>query len=151
METLCLKCVQKEPGQRYPGVDEVAAELDRFLKGQPIRARPIGAFARGLCWCRRKPALAAALAVVVTLAVVSSLVAVRMAIEREGRERELYRASIHLAERHFRPLLIARLEAHALVDAEARVLPGAHIGHLLLGDSVRLDGEYGSRLRLAGD
>jgi len=102
LETICLKCLQKEPAQRYPRADEVAAELDRFLNGQPIRARPIGAFARALRWCRRKPALAAALGVVVTLAVVSTMAAVQMAIEREGRSRELYRASIQLAERHLR-------------------------------------------------
>jgi tetratricopeptide (TPR) repeat protein len=59
LETLCLKCLQKEPSQRYASAGELSEELRRFLSQKPIRARPVSAFTHAWRWCRRNPAPAA--------------------------------------------------------------------------------------------
>jgi serine/threonine protein kinase/predicted Zn-dependent protease len=58
LETICLKCLEKEPGKRYASAEEVAEELRRFLAGESILARPAGPLRRCERWCRRNPLLA---------------------------------------------------------------------------------------------
>src|SRR5262249_44080328 len=63
LETICLKCLEKDPANRYATARELAEDLDRFLDSEPIRARPLGVVARlgRRLWKRRR--LVAALAV----------------------------------------------------------------------------------------
>ncbi len=70
LETKCLKCLEKSPPARYPTARALAEELDRFLKGEPIQARPAGAVRKAVSWARRHPGTLSALAAlaIVTLA-----------------------------------------------------------------------------------
>lgn len=67
LETICLKCLRKEPLARYATAAEVAQELERWLNGQSIRARPVSLPGRIWRWSRRQPALSAMVAAVVVL------------------------------------------------------------------------------------
>jgi serine/threonine protein kinase/WD40 repeat protein len=66
LETICLKCLEKEPRNRYATAEELAEELGRFRQRRPIKARPIGRVQRFWRWCRRNP-LDAALSVAVAV------------------------------------------------------------------------------------
>jgi WD40 repeat protein len=64
LEAICLKCLEKSPGRRYASAAALADDLQRFLADRPTRARPVGAYAKTVRWCRRRPAVAALLAVI---------------------------------------------------------------------------------------
>lgn len=74
LQTICSKCLEKSPDKRYSTARELEEDLERFLNGEPISARPVSRVERGLRWAKRKP-LAAALviAVVVMVALLTGL------------------------------------------------------------------------------
>jgi serine/threonine-protein kinase len=65
LETICLKCLEKDPSRRYESAAAMADDVRRFLDGRPIAARPVGAVGRSLRWARRNRMLAAVSAALV--------------------------------------------------------------------------------------
>jgi tetratricopeptide (TPR) repeat protein len=100
LETICLKCLQRETGRRYVSAEELADDLKRFLNREPIKARPAGRVERLVMWARRRPAAAGL--VVVSILALATLAAVgfwshlriRAARDRAERRSELARAAI---------------------------------------------------------
>jgi eukaryotic-like serine/threonine-protein kinase len=68
VETICLKAIQKDPDRRYANCQALADDLQRYLDGVPIVARPVSRTERVWRWCRRNPALAGMIASVAVLA-----------------------------------------------------------------------------------
>jgi WD40 repeat protein len=84
LETVCLKCLQKEPHRRYASAQELADDLGRFLNGEPVRARPVGPVGRLARWARRNPRLAGAVTVAVLALVLTAAGAVAFAVSENG-------------------------------------------------------------------
>ncbi len=86
LQTICLKCLEKDPRRRYRTAEEVADDLRRFLERKPIQARPASAVERALKWARRRPAVAALLVVcTMAFALVSWQLSVVVRADRETR------------------------------------------------------------------
>jgi tetratricopeptide (TPR) repeat protein/predicted Ser/Thr protein kinase len=99
LETICLKCLERDPGRRYPSAAALADDLHHFLAGECIRARPVSRGVRLLRWCRRRPLAAGLLAATLLLAGACLAGAVLVAVkdrqalvaEKKAQEAELQR------------------------------------------------------------
>jgi WD40 repeat protein len=100
LQTICLKCLQKEPGRRYLTAQELADDLARFLAHEPICARPVFALEKMLMWAKRRPAFATlilALHLVLLLGIIGVLWQWRRAEGSARGEREQRRVAEEFA------------------------------------------------------
>jgi tetratricopeptide (TPR) repeat protein len=133
LETVCLKCLQKSPGHRYPAARDVATDLDLFLAGRPILARPVGLAQRTSRWCRRNR-LAAALIGLVVLTAVAGGALVGWQWSRAEREADTARRERDTADAERR-----RAEAHLTRATDAVDFIGRRIAEERLADVPHAD------------
>jgi eukaryotic-like serine/threonine-protein kinase len=133
LETICLKCLEKDPGRRYATAQELADELGRFQRGEPIRARPISPVGKLWRWCGRNPALAssagAASALLLAVAIGSPILLVRITHERDRAEQ----AARHESEQRIRAENLADENRWGLYAARIKVAEQA----IMDGDAAR--------------
>ncbi len=126
LETICLKCMQKEPSRRYPSARELSDDLHRFLDDRPVAARPISLRARVWRWCRRYPAIAGLSAAVLGTLVTGSIVSTYFAVHANQQSQEVTRGLYGSLLRQIQARLAERAQGyretvHELID-QARQL-----------------------------
>jgi WD40 repeat protein len=167
LETICLKCLQKEPSRRYPTARALAEELSRFWQDEPILAHPVSPAEKVWRWCRRKPALATLMLLLLLVGGLglAGVISYGRRAER-GRvelEQSLYVDNLHLANEALEASYVARVrllldnidrspEQRAMRGWEWRYLSGRMLGDQLAqlekcdaplwGVTVSRDGKY---------
>ena len=120
LETICAKCLEKDPRRRYSSARELADELGRFLKNEPIHARPLGSVAKLARWCRRNPAVAlaisagAALLLVITIGSPVAIYRIDAARQQEATLRARAEAAEHETGQQLYTALLEQARATVL-------------------------------------
>jgi WD40 repeat protein len=135
LETICFKCLNKDPEKRYGTAEMLAQDLDHWLKNEPIFARPVGAVERVWRWCQRRPAVAGLL---LALQIVFSLGLAGVLWEWHRAERNAGTATAKQRE-----ALVAQKRAEA---AATDLGISLSTSHLLEGLRLMKEGNWNSAL-----
>jgi WD40 repeat protein len=145
LETICLKCLNKEPSRRYAGAGDLADDLHRFLGGAPIQARRARAAERAWRWCRRNPPLALACALAGIALAAAVTLAIGFGVAQRSHALTLERA---LTEARSQRRRATELAAGATFDRGIALCEQGERdrGLLMLAEGLRLLGEPGADL-----
>jgi hypothetical protein len=98
LETVALQCLEKSPSRRYASAEALAADLNRFREGRPIKARPVSPIEHAWRWCRRQPVIAA-LAATLVLMLIGSFLGLLALLRRTEAQRARSEANYQVASR----------------------------------------------------
>ena len=129
LETVVLKCLDKEPSRRYASAEALADDLDRWLKGEPIQARPVGQAERLALWCRRNPVVSGLTAAVAASLLIGIVVSTYFAVQASRRA---------IAESRERALRSRRRKEHGGTPRAALRTPSTPIGRAASRRAPRL-------------
>lgn len=106
IETICLKCLEREPGKRYQSAQDLVEELQRFSAGEPILARPVSSAEKVWRWCQRRPAVAGLMATTflsLSLGLIGvTFFGLEAARNAQQSQLSLYRSRMNLAKEYWR-------------------------------------------------
>ena len=108
MDTIVMKCLEKEPSRRYQSADELAEDLDRFVSGRPIIARPVGTVTKISKWCKRNKRLAIVSGLLIAaslFAVIATLASVQAEQRRAENNAANSQAALQMLEGNYSDLL----------------------------------------------
>lgn len=126
VETICLKCLEKDPDKRYQGADALALELGRYLRGEPIQARPISRPQRLWRWCRRQPLVAGLSAAILLSMLVGTAVSTYFGIE-SSRNATSFRSERDRANQKAAEAEAALRETEATIDQYIETVENAEL------------------------
>ncbi len=144
LETICLKCLQKNPAHRYPSAEALAEDMERWLRQEPIKARPSTIHERAVKWTRRHPARTG-LIVVSVVAALGFVTLLLISGERLQRER-----NDAVAQGQKATVAAARADAEAkrANEAKAQTRQNLYAADMMLAQHALDDGNLGLARRL---
>ncbi len=121
LETICLKCLEKHPLKRYESAEALAEDLERWLRHEPIRARPIGFVEQSVKWARRHPATVASMATSAVLATAVGVIVWQSLTAHQARNGRSRSFAVVLRAADTNSPVLSRTCSRELIDLCARL------------------------------